>query len=171
MQRQRFLTLNFFHIHSLPSFSRQRTPVCPSTRVAAAAEVVAVAATRATSPASPTIPSHSGIPISPASMVVVYAIVHDLVPVRMSTTHSIIPSMSTPAQVAPMRAAFIAMARPGHTTCPCGPQSGHRMSRASSRDSPAGSPATACPPMAQTTEDGVTIRRVARAWSEATQCT
>lgn len=147
-------------------------PVFPSTRAAAAAEeVAAVAATRDTNPASPTIPSHSGIPISPASMAVAYAIVHDLVPDRMSITHNTIPSMSTPVPVAPIRAAFIAMARPGHTMCPCGPRSGHRMSRASYRGSPAGSPATACPPTALTTGDGVTIRRVTKAWSEATQCT
>lgn len=147
--------------------------MCPSTRVAAAAaeEVAAVAVTRDTNPASLTIPSRSGIQISPASMAVVYAIVHDLVPDRMSTIHSIIPSMSTPAPVALIRAVFIAMARPGHTTCPCGPRSGHRMSRASYRGSPAGSPATACPPTAPTTGGGVTIRRVTRAWSEATQYT
>lgn len=143
--------------------------MCPSTRVAAVAEVAAVAI-RDINPVSPTIPSHNGIQISLASMAAVFAIVHVPVPVpvpdRVSIIHSIIQSMSTPVPVAPMRAAFIAMVKPGHTTYPYGPQSEHRTSRASCSDSPAGNPATVCPPMAATIGEGVTIR----AWSEATQC-
>lgn len=148
--------------------------MCPSTRVAAVAEVAA-AAIRDTNPASPTIPNHNGIRISLASMAAVFAIVHVPVPVpvpdRVSTIHSTIQSMSTPAPVVPMRAAFIAMAKPGHTTYKYGPRSEHRTSRANCSDSPAGSPATACPPTAPTIGAGVTIRRVTRAWSAAIQCT
>ncbi|XP_062135272.1 uncharacterized protein LOC133844987 [Drosophila sulfurigaster albostrigata] len=70
---------------------------------------------------------------------------------QTATIPSTIPSMYTPA-IAPMWAASIATAKLGPITCPFGPRSGLRMSRASCSDVPAGSPATAWPPMAPTTD-------------------
>lgn len=133
----------------------QRMPVCPFTRV-----VPAAAAIPSTSPEIPTIPSHSGIPTTPASIAATTPAVQVVPGQARLATPNIIRSMSTPAAAMPARmpAASIAMAKPGRTTYRCGPRSGRHMNRVSYNDAPAGSPATACPRTAPTT-DAVVIAK------------